>query len=162
MENDSKTIAAGNPGSAGKKTEEPGQFSLSIDCIQDYEFRVKYADAPYGDLLMDEPPPVGHNKGPNPSRLLATAVGGCLSASLLFAARKLRLNIQGLHADVKVSHVRNEKGRLRIGKIEVEIDPAIEDPDEQKMRRCLEMFEDFCVVTQSVRKGIDVSVKVKS
>jgi uncharacterized OsmC-like protein len=161
MDEDAKAVAVGNSGLAGKRAEEPGQFSLSIDSIQDYEFRVKFADAPYGGLSMDEPPPVGHNKGPNPSRLLATAVGGCMSASLLFSARKLRLNVQGLHADVKVSHTRNEKGRLRIGKIEVEIAPTIEDPDEHKMQRCLEMFEDFCIVTQSVRNGIDVSVKVK-
>jgi uncharacterized OsmC-like protein len=161
MDKDPKTVGTGNPESAGKEAEESGRFSISIDCIQDYEFRVKFADAPYGDLLIDEPPPVGHNRGPNPSRLLGTAVGGCLSASLLFSARKLRLNVQGLHADVKVSHTRNEKGRLRIGSIEVEITPAIEDPDEHKLQRCLELFEDFCVVTQSVRNGIDVSVRVK-
>ena len=95
--------------------------------------------------------------GCSPQRL-----GGCLSASLLFSARKLRLEVQGLHADVKVSHTRNEKGRLRIGKIEVAIEPTVEDPDEHKMQRCLELFEDFCVVTQSVRNGIDVSVKVKT
>ena len=162
MGENAKEVVAGNPELAGKKTGESGQFSISIDCVQDYEFRVKFTDAPYGGLLMDEPPPVGHDAGPNPSRLLATAVGGCLSASLLFSARKLHLDVQGLHADVKVSHSRNEKGRLRIGRIEVEIDPVIKNPDEHKMQRCLELFEDFCVVTQSVRNGIDVSVKVKA
>lgn len=29
------------------------------------------------------------------------------------------------------------------------------------MRRCLELFEGFCVVTQSVRRGIDVDVAVE-
>jgi hypothetical protein len=29
------------------------------------------------------------------------------------------------------------------------------------MRRCLELFEDFCVVTQSVRSGIAVDVSVE-
>ena len=140
---------------------ETGHFSISLDCIEDFEFRVKFDKAQYQDLVIDEPPPVGRDKGPNPSRLLAAAVGGCLSASLLFCARKLRLNMTGLHTDVKVRHMRNENGRLRIGNIDVEISPAIEKPDEQKLRRCLELFEDFCVVTQSVRKGIDISVAVK-
>ncbi len=145
-----------------KKNGELGQFSISLDCIQDFEFRVKFDKELYQDLMIDEPPPVGNDRGPNPSRLLAAAVGGCLSASLLFSARKLRLNMSGLHADVKVQHKRNEKGRLRIGSISVEIIPRIEEPDDQKLARCLELFEDFCVVTQSVRNGIDVSVAVKS
>jgi len=29
------------------------------------------------------------------------------------------------------------------------------------MQRCLELFEDFCVVTQSVRAGIAVDVAVE-
>jgi uncharacterized OsmC-like protein len=156
------TETAGDSGASKKKNEEPGQFSVSLDCIQDFEFCVKFDKAQYPDLIIDEPPPVGQDKGPNPSRLLAAAVGGCLSASLLFCARKLRLDMPGLHAEVRVRHTRNEKGRLRIGNIDVEIAPCIKEPDEQKLRRCLELFEDFCVVTQSVRKGIDVSVAVKS
>jgi hypothetical protein len=28
------------------------------------------------------------------------------------------------------------------------------------MRRCLELFQDFCIVTESVRQGIPVSVDV--
>ena len=144
-----------------KKNEGPGQFSITLDCLQDFEFRIKFDKPQYQDLMIDEPAPVGHDKGPGPSRLLAAAVGGCLSASLLFCARKLRLNMTGLHADVRVRHARNEKGRLRIGGIDVEISPHIAESDEQKLQRCREMFEDFCVVTQSVRSGIDVSVAVK-
>jgi uncharacterized OsmC-like protein len=141
--------------------QESGRFSISMDCIKDFEFRVKFDKSSYQDLLMDEPPPVGLDHAPNPSRLLAAAVGGCLSASLLFSARKLRLNMQGMHTEVSVQQTRNEKGRLRIGKIEVEIIPQMEEPDPHKLQRCRDLFEDFCVVTQSVRNGIDVSVTVK-
>ena len=143
-------------------SDESRQFTISIDCIKDFEFRVKFDKPQHQDLIMDEPPPVGQDSAPNPSRILASAIGGCLSASLLFSARKLRLDVQGIHADIKVQHARNEKGRLRIGKIDVEITPAIGEPDPHKLQRCLDMFEDFCVVTQSVRSGIDVSVSVKT
>lgn len=142
--------------------EEERQFSISLDCIEDYEFRVRFDGTPYGDLVMDEPPPVGADKGPNPARLLAAAVGGCLSASLMFSARKLRLPVTGMHTDVRVGLGRNEKGRWRIGRIEVDLTPSLENPDPTKWRRCLDLFEDFCIVTQSVRKGIDVAVKVRS
>jgi len=151
-----------NPNANTDKTQkdEARHFSITLDTIQDLEFRVKFSGTGLPDLVIDEPPPAGHDKGPNPSRLLAGAVGGCLSASLLFCAQKLRLGMKGLHADVKVTHTRNEKGRLRIGKIDVDITPHIDEPDEQKLRRCLELFEDYCVVTQSVRQGLEVTVKV--
>jgi uncharacterized OsmC-like protein len=141
--------------------EEPRHFSISIESIQDYEFRVKFDPAQMPDLRIDEPSPLGHDRGPDPARLLASAVGGCLSASLLYCARKLRLDMQGLRTDVTVTHARNEKGRLRISGIDVDIEPKIGEPDEGKLRKCLELYEDFCVVTQSVRKGIEVAVKVK-
>jgi uncharacterized OsmC-like protein len=122
---------------------------------------VKFENPSHADLFMDEPPPIGQDHAPNPSKLLAAAVGGCMSASLLFSARKLRLNMQGMHTEVTVQTARNEKGRLRIGKMDVEITPKIEEPDPAKLQRCIDLFEDFCVVTQSVRNGIDVSVSVK-
>jgi uncharacterized OsmC-like protein len=145
-----------------KKKDEARRISISLDSIQDFEFRVKFDPMQLQDLVIDEPAPMGHGKGPDPGRLLAAAIGGCLSASLLFCAQKLRLKMSGLHADISVTHTRNEKGRLRIGKIDVEIDPRIDEPDDQKLQKCLSLYEDFCVVTQSVRKGLDVSVKVKT
>jgi len=147
---------------AEKKTGDTRDFSISLDSIQDFEFRIKYDQTQLQCLIMDEPSPLGHDKGPDPARLLASAIGGCLSASFLFTAQKLRLKMTGLRANVHVSHTRNEKGRLRIGSMAVEIEPRIEEPDEQRLRRCLDIFEDFCVVTQSVRNGIDISVKLKT
>jgi len=38
----------------------------------------------------------------------------------------------------------------------------LNEDDRVRMRRCIEMFEDFCIVTQSVRKGIDVKVAVET
>jgi len=151
-----------NSEAAEKRKDESRQLSISLDSVQDYEFRVKFDKTQLEDIIIDEPSPLGHDKGPDPARLLASAIGGCLSASLLFCARKLRLSMEGLHADVKVTHTRNEKGRLRIGRIDVEIEPLIKERDEQKLQRCLDLYEDFCVVTQSVRSGLDVSVKVRT
>lgn len=141
---------------------KPEDITITMDQIQDYEFRVKFDKDQYPDLLMDEPPPVGRDTAPNPSRLLAAAVGNCLSASFLFSARKMRINIQSLHTTIKVWYTRNEKGRLRIGKMKVAIAPRFDPVDASKIQRCLELFEDYCVVTQSIRTGIDVSVAVES
>ncbi len=100
-------------------------------------------------------------RGPNPARLLAAAVGNCLGASLLFCLRRSRIEIHGLRIAVDVSLERNERGRLRIGEIQVTMAPDMEPEQRERMGRCLELFEDFCIVTESVRHGIKVQVAVE-
>ena len=66
-----------------------------------------------------------------------------------------------LKATVRTRIARNERGRLRIGGMEVEIEATLTPAEIEKARRCLETFEDFCIVTQSVRQGFPIEVKVK-
>ena len=136
------------------------EFSISIDQVQDYEFRVRFDKEQYPNLLTDEPAPLGHDTAPNPSRILAAAIGNCLSASLLFCARKNRVRIDRMHTDVKVQIIRNQNKRLRVGRVEVVLDPRLEEAERQKATVCLPLFEDFCTVTQSLRAGMDVRVTV--
>lgn len=140
---------------------EAGRVHISMDQVRDYEFRVRFDKDHYPDLLMDEPPPLGKDTAPNAARILGAAVGNCLTASLLFCMRKARADLGALHTEVTVRLARNEQGRLRIAGVEVEIDPRHAPADQARLERCLGLFEDFCVVTQSVRQGIDVQVRVK-
>jgi hypothetical protein len=57
--------------------------------------------------------------------------------------------------------VRNERGRLRVGPLRVTLEPRVRAADHARVGRCLELFEDFCVVTGSVRKGLDIAVQVR-
>jgi organic hydroperoxide reductase OsmC/OhrA len=93
--------------------------------------------------------------------VLAAAIGNCLSASLLFCARKSRVTVGPIQTKVRTEIVRNDRGRLRVSRVEVEIDPHLPESEKAKAARCLDLFEDFCVVTQSVRDGIAVDVKVR-
>ena len=126
-----------------------------------YRFRVRFDREGMPDLITDESPPLGEGKGPSPSRLLATAVGNCLAASLLFCLGKARLSVDGLEAEVLTEFTRNEAGRLRIGGMKVRLLPKWTDETAAKARRCLQIFEDFCVVTEAVRHGVRVEVQVE-
>jgi uncharacterized OsmC-like protein len=141
--------------------EVAAEFSICMEQINDFEFRVKFDGPQHPHLLMDEPEPLGHDSGPSSARVLAAAVGNCLSASFLFCTRRTGVPVTGIQTNVKVHIVRNENKRLRIGKIDVVIDPALTDPTDAKALRCLSTFEDFCTVTQSIRQGIPVHVTVK-
>ena len=142
-------------------TEIASQFTISVEQVRDYEFRVKFGKEGLPDLTMDESPPLGEDKGPSASRVLAAAIGNCLSASFLFCARKARVEVGPIHTEVKVQILRTQNRRLRVGKVEVAIDPHLPEAGRDEAKRCLALFEDFCTVTESVRSGIDVAVSVK-
>lgn len=139
---------------------EDKEISVSMELIKDYEFKVTF-DEKSAELLMDEPPPLGAGNGPNATTVLSAAVGNCLSASLLFCLHKIRVKPTALKTMVKTKMVRNEKKRLRIGSSHVTITLGFDPEGCDRLSRCLNLFEDYCVVTQSVRGGIEVSVEVQ-
>ena len=132
-------------------------------------FKCDLGDIKVKDCYIDEEHPEEVDMlGPNPSRLLALSVLGCLSASFIFCLKKRNFKVEDFTAEAEVTIARNEKGFLRIKKIDVNILPKITDPDALKRaKQCLKsakdgvsFFEQYCTVTQSVRSGIEVNVNL--
>ncbi len=136
------------------------QFSLSLEQVDDYEFRVRFDDTPVPELITDESAPLGGDAGPNPSRLLAASVANCLAASLLFALRKFKNAPGTLRATATTTLARNDDRRWRVQQVQVDLRLSDDAGSFEHLDRILEQFEDFCVVTQSVREGIDVQIQV--
>jgi uncharacterized OsmC-like protein len=139
---------------------EQESFALTLEHLEGFEFETRFDWDHLPSLLLDEPEPIGHRKGPNASRLLGAAVGNCLSASLLFCLEKARMGLKGMKTDVKGFLERNDAGRLRVVRLDVHIVVDVEGEKPARVGRCLELFEDYCVVTGSVRKAIEVNVLV--
>ncbi|MBD3195965.1 MAG: hypothetical protein GF317_12965 [Candidatus Lokiarchaeota archaeon] len=99
--------------------------------------------------------------GPNPTRMLGVALLGCLSASFIFCLKKKDFTIEDLDAKAELTVARNEKGFWRVQNVDVDIKPKIDTPEMRKRAdRCRKMFEDYCIVTQAVREGINVNVNL--
>lgn len=139
---------------------ESREFSLTVTQREGFQFEVDFEQPDSATLIMDEPPPLGHGEGPNAARVLGAAVGNCLSASLLFCLQRSRIAVLGLSTHVRGTVERNERGRFRIAGLRVQLEPEVAPEDRERMGRCLELFEDFCIVTESVRQGIAVEVAV--
>jgi organic hydroperoxide reductase OsmC/OhrA len=135
-------------------------YTIRIRFADGYAFDAEFEGTELAPLRVDEPPPLGSGEGPNPMRMLATAIAHCLSSSFLFCMRKARIDVQDLGATAVVHVGRNEKGRLRITGVDVELDPQFSE-DAARAARCLDIFEDFCTVTASVREGIPVRTVVR-
>ncbi|MGD8909296.1 MAG: OsmC family protein [Chromatiales bacterium] len=141
-------------------SEEVGKFTIHLEQEEDYAFRVKFDLKKADDVLMDEPPPLGERNGPNASRLLAAAAANCLSASLMFCLAREDVPAHSVKSEATCAMVRNDKKQLRVGRIDVRITAGDELLTSKKRDRCLTLFEDFCVVTASIRQGIPVGVTV--
>jgi uncharacterized OsmC-like protein len=106
--------------------------------------------------------------GPNPSRMLALGVLGCLSASFIFCLKKRNFKVDDFKSEAEVTIARNSKGFWRVKKIDVNIEPIINNPEALKRaKQCLKtakngvsFFEQYCIVTQSVRDGVEVNVNI--
>jgi len=135
-------------------------FEVQLTLQHDYQINADFGIPDVPDLTLDEPRPLGEGVGPNAARVLAAAVGDCLSASYVFCMRRARIDVKELKTTVAGTFTRNANGRVRIGGLKVRLEPVLSSDQPERAARCLELFEDFCVVTQSVRDGIDVAVAV--
>ena len=79
----------------------------------------------------------------------------------MYSARKAGLSLGPIHAKIHTQIPPNEHDFQRVVEVEVEIDPNVSRAEKEQAARWMESFEDFCIVTQRMREGIDVSVRVK-
>lgn len=133
--------------------------TITLAQQHDYQFDVQFG-GDVAPLRVDEPAPLGQGLGPSPVQLLATAVGNCLSASLLFALRKYKQNPDPLRTEVTAEVGRNADKRLRVLGIHAKLHLGVEAASLQHLDRVLAQFEAFCTVTESIRQGIPVTVAV--
>ena len=135
---------------------------VKVRLLEGYKFQVSFPDTSAKGFVMDEPEPLGGLDGPNASRVLAVSVANCLSASLLFCLRKSKVEVEDIETEASPTSERNEEGYWRVKRVEVSIRAKLKEPaDRNRVDRCLELFEKYCVVTGAVRDGIAVDVEAK-
>lgn len=140
---------------------EEGRFTIHLEQGENYQINVRFDWKQAADLLMDEPPPLGEASSPNASRLLAAAAANCMSASLLYCLAKEEPPANSLRTEATCIMVRTEKNRLRIGGLEVKLIVNDELAGAKRFDRCKDLFEDFCIVSASIRQGIPIKVSVE-
>ncbi len=134
----------------------------TIQWIDDLKFKAEFDLPDVDELIMDEPVEIGgHGKGPNAERLISAAIGDCLCASLLFCLKKSGVTVKSMKAIVNATVERNDEDLLRLRKIDVKIQPIVgERKDINKIERCQNIFEKYCIATESLKKGIEINVEV--
>ena len=138
------------------------EVKVKVKLERDMIFKCDLGETKLGDCYIDESNKIKSEMlGPNAAQLLAMAILGCLSASYVFCFSKRDFTVEDLDAEAIVTIFRNEKGFVRVKKIDVTINPKIDSPEMRKRAvQCQKMFEQYCTVTASIREGVDVNVNV--
>lgn len=133
------------------------QFCVKLKLIENYLFQIDFGE--FGNLLTDEPAPMGGGEGPDPASLLAAAVVNCLSASLMFAFRKYKDDAGELTATVTGTFGRVGKYQ-RVTQLNVQMQLGAARADLPNLDKVVSQFENFCTVTESVRNGVPVTIAI--
>ena len=140
---------------------ESAKPKVRVKFLGGYRFKIDFPGTKSEGFVMDEPAPLGGLEGPNASRFLAASVANCLSASLLFCLTKSKVEVEDIETEAEPTVERSEEGYWRVKKVDVSIRAKLREPaDKNRVGRCLEIFENYCVVTGAVRGGIGVDVSV--
>ena len=142
---------------------EHKNYHARIRQVEGFRFEVTFDGHPSKiTITVDEPPPLGSGDGPNAAQLLGAATVNCLASSLLLCLHKTHASVSGMSGSVTTKTAKDEAGRFRITGIDVHLVPAIGDSDAGRLQRCRGLCEDYCIVTNSLRKGVPIDVTVEA
>ncbi|HEV8049167.1 MAG TPA: OsmC family protein [Thermoplasmata archaeon] len=134
-----------------------------LEQVEKYQFKVAFADSPFPGFVVDEPPPVGGDRGPNPVQSLALAVGHCMSSTLVSTLERAHVRVTPVRTTVRATVGVNDKGRARVRHLQVEIvTQPLDEADRSRFDHCVEIFPDYCTVSGAVREGVPIDHRVQA
>jgi uncharacterized OsmC-like protein len=146
--------------------------NLSLILEKDMIFKSVFDFKKTSSIIVDESveeKPQSEKLGPDAATLLGMGIVSCLSASFLFCLKKRDLSLDDLEAHVDISFHKIDKGYTRIKKVKVKLIPKTQDEAvRRRIKTCMReikrghmFFEETCIITSSVKEGLDIDVKVE-
>ncbi|MGI0130390.1 MAG: OsmC family protein [Thermoplasmata archaeon] len=134
---------------------------VELEQLERYRFVLRYVDAPFPGLTVDEPPPVGGDAGPNPVQALAAAVGHCMSSTFVNSLERAHVAVAPIRTTVSATVGVNDRGRRRVRALHVDIyTRPLSEADRARFEHCVEIFADYCTVSGAVREGVQIDSRV--
>jgi uncharacterized OsmC-like protein len=132
---------------------------VGIRLEEEMIFKCDLGQLTMNNLFIDEQNKKSKDKiGPNPSKLLALSILGCLAASYAFCLQKRNFSLSEFEGKAFITSKRNEKGLWRIKKIDIKLTPKIDNPImHNRADQCQKIFKQYCIISESLKEGIEIN-----
>ena len=138
-------------------------MKISIDWIDDFGFTTKVRHLK--NFLIDEPLSFkGSDRGPSPVEYILIGIGGCLGMSFIHCTKKndIKINKLNILVDGKMTHS-SPSNQLQLVSVSVELNVVqFEEKEKEKknLEKCIDSYRQYCIVSNSLIKGLPIDVKV--
>ncbi len=109
-------------------------------------------------ILIDRPEAKGgEDRGAMGGELLLASLGGCFMSTLLAAIKAREADVSDVHLDISGSL---EESPARFSAIEMTVMATYED--EEVMRKLITIAERSCIVSNTLKDAVDLSVNLRA
>lgn len=138
-------------------------FDAVITCSEDEPAQGEFRGV--HELYFDEPEyiDVGKDEYPCPHDYLLAAVGGCQTEILKQCLEKSRIDEYDIQIEIESKKGRTgvdeeipETADIRITDMQTDVTVTVPEEFAERARRCVEVFEENCPISQSVVAGIEL------
>ena len=114
-----------------------------------------------GELLMDEPSPMGPGHGPEAVSTFVASATYCMVSSLNYYLAKARVVPSELSARGHVEMRLTDDMFRRIDRLDIDISIVVTEKEMKRLMRALERFTDLCIITESIKGSFPINVRVR-
>jgi uncharacterized OsmC-like protein len=135
-------------------------MKVSLSLTENLNFKASARH--FTGMNVDEPESFhGTDIGPSSVEYLLIGIGGCLATTFAYSLQRRSIGVNGIDVvvDGRLAHVEPKK-RLRLINVDVKI-TYLPQPNTslKKINMCIEEFEEFCIVSQSIQNGFPINVE---
>jgi uncharacterized OsmC-like protein len=134
-------------------------MKVLLNYTKDLHFKASARD--FKDINVDEPASFhGTDLGPSAVEYLLIGIGGCLGTTFIYCLQRRNIELDSFEIEVdgKLTHT-GPKMRLRLVNVVVELKyRAKKSINAAGIGDCIKEFKEFCIVTNSIAKGIPIDV----
>ena len=125
-------------------------------CKFDVSFRTRE-----GELLMEEPAPMGPGHGPEAVSIFVASATYCMASSLNYYLAKARVEPQELFARGHAEMQLTDEMFRRIERLDIDIRVVVAEKHMKRLMRTLERFTKLCIITESIKGSFPINVRVR-